>query len=38
MRIFVILSCAMLLLGGCSTVEGIGEDLSGAARTVRNVF
>ncbi|SPF81258.1 entericidin EcnA/B family protein [Pseudoprimorskyibacter insulae] len=34
----VALIAASVLLVGCSTVEGIGQDISGGARTVRNWF
>ncbi|SDN29955.1 hypothetical protein SAMN05216196_10173 [Lutimaribacter pacificus] len=26
------------LLGGCGTIDGIGQDISGAARTVQSWF
>ncbi|WP_201769871.1 entericidin, EcnA/B family [Actibacterium mucosum] len=29
---------ALLALTGCSTVEGIGEDISAGARTVRDAL
>lgn len=29
---------AALLMMGCATVDGIGQDISGGARTVRNWF
>ncbi|MBN2907236.1 MAG: entericidin, EcnA/B family [Rhodobacteraceae bacterium] len=35
-RILLILT--VLTLAGCGTVEGIGEDISAGARTVRNAF
>ncbi len=28
----------MALIAGCNTVEGIGRDISGGARTVRDAF
>jgi predicted small secreted protein len=31
------LSC-LALLAGCATVEGVGQDISGGARTVRGWF
>lgn len=29
---------ALLALAGCNTVAGLGEDVSGGARAVQNVF
>jgi len=37
MRGFLMLAC-LVLLAGCNTVEGIGRDISGGARTVRDAF
>ncbi len=37
MRVFVVLCVAGLLVAGCGTIEGIGEDISSAARTVRGL-
>ncbi|MGR3702982.1 MAG: entericidin EcnA/B family protein [Paracoccaceae bacterium] len=28
----------LALLAGCATVEGVGQDISGGARTVRSWF
>ncbi len=36
MRTLLILS--LLALGACNTIAGIGEDISGGARTVQNSF
>lgn len=36
MRILVVV--AALALAGCNTVAGVGEDISGAARTVQRAF
>ena len=36
-RLIVIVAC-LAALAACNTVEGVGEDISGAARTVRNTF
>jgi predicted small secreted protein len=33
-----ILLAAILALAGCNTVSGIGQDISGAARTVQRMF
>ncbi|MDG1456556.1 MAG: entericidin EcnA/B family protein [Pseudoprimorskyibacter sp.] len=39
MRFFpVILIASLLAIGACSTIEGVGEDLSGAARRVGDMF
>jgi predicted small secreted protein len=32
------LSLALLVLGGCNTVEGVGEDIAGGARSVGNLI
>lgn len=37
MRSFLVVVC-LVLLAGCNTVEGIGRDISGGARTVRDAF
>ncbi|WP_095589692.1 entericidin EcnA/B family protein [Actibacterium ureilyticum] len=34
----LLITCALLALAGCSTVEGIGKDISAGARTVRDTF
>lgn len=36
MRILAI--AAALMLAGCNTVAGVGEDISGAARTVQRAL
>jgi len=36
-KVFVILSC-LLALSACSTVEGLGRDISGGARTIQGWF
>ncbi|WP_138934090.1 entericidin EcnA/B family protein [Roseovarius arcticus] len=30
--------CALALLAGCATVDGVGQDISGAARGVQGWF
>ncbi len=37
-RLPLILTLALLALAGCNTVEGVGEDISGGARTVGNLI
>ena len=34
MRTSIALAVAVVVLAGCNTVEGVGMDISGAARTV----
>jgi predicted small secreted protein len=34
----VIVLGALVLLAACNTVAGVGEDISGAARTVQETF
>ena len=34
--ILTLAAAAVLTLGACNTVEGIGEDISAASRTVKN--
>jgi predicted small secreted protein len=34
----VILMAALIALAGCNTVAGVGEDVSGGARTVQGWF
>jgi predicted small secreted protein len=34
----VIVLGALMLLAACNTVAGVGEDISGAARTVQDTF
>ena len=36
-RVFAMLA-VLAALSACNTVEGVGEDISDAARTVRNTF
>jgi predicted small secreted protein len=36
-RLFAMLA-VFAALSACNTVEGVGEDISDAARTVRNTF
>jgi predicted small secreted protein len=33
-----ILIAALATLAGCNTIAGVGEDISGGARTVQNTF
>lgn len=35
MRIAVLALLATMLVAGCNTVAGVGEDITGAARTVQ---
>lgn len=37
MRKFIVLAL-ITVLAGCATVEGVGQDISGAARGVRSWF
>ena len=37
-KIAVALTLALLALAGCNTVEGVGEDIAGGARTVGNLI
>jgi predicted small secreted protein len=37
-RKFVFLAALSVLMAGCATVDGVGRDLSGAARTVQGWF
>ncbi|NCQ23528.1 MAG: entericidin EcnA/B family protein [Rhodobacteraceae bacterium CG17_big_fil_post_rev_8_21_14_2_50_63_15] len=34
----IILLALIAVMGGCATVEGVGQDISGAARGVRSWF
>ncbi|MBE2277761.1 MAG: entericidin [Rhodobacteraceae bacterium] len=36
MRKLVFLGAVLAALSGCNTVAGVGEDVSGGARTVQN--
>ena len=36
-RLFLTLAC-LTALAGCNTVEGLGNDISAGANTVRNAF
>lgn len=38
MRKSLIILMALVTLAGCGTIEGIGEDVSAGARTVRGWF
>ena len=38
MRRLFALMAVVAALSACNTVEGVGEDISDAARTVRNAF
>jgi predicted small secreted protein len=38
MRRLVAIVALLAALSACNTVEGVGEDISDAARTVRNAF
>lgn len=35
---FVLLAAVLAVLSGCNTVAGVGEDVSGGARTVQGWF
>ncbi|SDW18489.1 entericidin EcnA/B family protein [Litoreibacter albidus] len=37
-RLTMICLAAMLALAGCETVDGIGQDVSGAARAVKRAL
>lgn len=34
----IVIIASLLVLAGCSTVEGIGEDISSGSRAVRNAL
>lgn len=38
MRMSLIILLSLVTLSGCGTIEGIGEDVSAGARTVRGWF
>ena len=38
MRRLAVALAVLALLGACNTVEAVGEDISDAARTVRDTF
>ena len=38
MKRLVVLMALIAALASCNTVEGVGEDISDAARTVRDTF
>ncbi|MBZ4022492.1 entericidin EcnA/B family protein [Rhodobacter sp. TJ_12] len=38
MKKMILLAAMALALGGCNTVAGIGDDVSGGARTVQSWF
>lgn len=38
MKRLAILIAAVATLAGCNTIAGVGEDISGGARTVQNTF
>ena len=38
MRKLILLAALGLALAGCNTVAGVGEDVSGGARTVQSWF
>ncbi len=38
MRRIALLLCLAATLAACNTIEGVGEDISATARTVRNSF
>jgi len=38
MKMRLVLILCVLGLAGCNTVEGIGQDISSGARTVKNSF
>jgi predicted small secreted protein len=38
MRRLVVIAALLGALSACNTVEGVGQDISDAARTVRNTF
>lgn len=38
MKNIILLAAIMATLAGCNTVAGVGDDISGAARTVQGWF
>ncbi|MCG6903367.1 MAG: entericidin A/B family lipoprotein [Rhodobacter sp.] len=38
MRRYAILILALLALGACETVEGVGQDISNAGRAMKRTF
>ena len=36
--VFLSLAAALISLTGCNTVAGVGEDISGSARTVQHAL
>jgi predicted small secreted protein len=38
MKKLALLITALAALAGCNTIAGVGEDISGGARTVQNTF
>jgi predicted small secreted protein len=38
MKPLILISAVCLALAGCNTVAGVGEDVSGGARTVQGWF
>ncbi len=38
MKAFLAICAAALLMGACNTVDGVGRDISGAARGVGNAI
>lgn len=38
MKLKALLTTALLALAGCNTVAGVGDDVSGGARTVQGWF
>lgn len=38
MKTLMILTTTLALLAGCATIDGVGQDISGGARTVQGWF
>lgn len=38
MKKIILLAVALAVLAGCNTIAGVGEDVSGGARTVQEMF
>ncbi|MBL9051495.1 MAG: lipoprotein [Tabrizicola sp.] len=38
MKKIILLAAALAVLAGCNTIAGVGEDVSGGARTVQEMF
>ena len=36
--LLILTSAALMTLAGCATIDGVGQDISGGARTVQSWF